>query len=108
MPFSSPFLPYHNSAGQTKIFNSPSRRRGVVGNEVDGQHHKVRPGGGKVSVKAGGIHRFNVHRESQGAMTVYLSASDSGLNYQLDRVFFEDWYGYWHDALLHEGKINFI
>ncbi|KAF6823071.1 hypothetical protein CPLU01_11634 [Colletotrichum plurivorum] len=28
--------------------------------------------------------------------------------YQLDRVFFENWYGYWHDALLYERKKNFI
>jgi hypothetical protein len=41
-------------------------------------------------------------------MTVYLSASDSGNDYQLDRVFFENWYGYWHDALLHDGGLDWI
>jgi len=41
-------------------------------------------------------------------MTVHLSASDSGMDYKLDRVFFENWYGYWHDALLHHGKMNYI
>ena len=41
-------------------------------------------------------------------MTVYLSASDAGMDYQLDRIFFENWYGYWHDALLHDGGISLL
>lgn len=79
-----------------------------MGIEVDGQHRKVYPSDGEVSVKAGSVHRFYIHPDSPLEMTVFLSASDSGMDYQLDRVFFENWYGYWHDALLHEGKLDFI
>ncbi|EMR67310.1 putative cupin -type protein [Eutypa lata UCREL1] len=167
MPLFRPFVPYHNSAGQTKIvkfgglltteflepppgrcflfrqtykqtldgpipdnlrqlIESPMRpmgpllhfhqfqteyfrvESGVMGIELNGQHRKVYPENGEISVKAGGIHRFYIHPDSPGEMTVYLSASDSGMDYQLDRIFFENWYGYWHDALLHEGKLNFL
>lgn len=98
-----PLLHFHQF--QTEYFRVES---GVMGIEVDGEHRKVYPRDGEVSVKAGAIHRFYIHPDSPGDMTVYLSASDSGLDYQLDRVFFENWYGYWHDALLHEGKMDFI
>ncbi|KAK8041116.1 hypothetical protein PG994_014123 [Apiospora phragmitis] len=167
MPVFRPFVPYHNSAGQTKIIkfgglltteflepppgrcflfrqtykqdlqgpipqnlrrliDSPSRpmgpllhfhqfqteyfrvESGIMGIELNGKHRVVTPEDGEISVKAGGIHRFYIHPDSPDDMTVYLSASDSGMDYQLDRIFFENWYGYWHDALLHEGKLNFI
>ncbi|KAK0634260.1 hypothetical protein B0T17DRAFT_512853 [Bombardia bombarda] len=168
MPLFRPFVPYHNSAGQTtivkfgglltteflepapgrcflfrqtykhnlegtaipdnlrKLIDSPRKpggpllhfhqfqteyfrvEQGIMGIEVNGVHKIVKPEDGEVSVKAGSIHRFYIHPDSPGDMTVYLSASDSGMDYQLDRIFFENWYGYWHDALLHEGKLNFI
>jgi hypothetical protein len=41
-------------------------------------------------------------------MVIILSASDPGLDYQLDRVFFENWYGLWHDYLVYEGKMDLI
>jgi hypothetical protein len=85
-----PLLHFHQF--QTEYFRVES---GIMGIEVNGEHRKVYPEDGEVSVKA-------------GEMTVYLSASDSGMDYQLDRIFFENWYGYWHDALLHEGKLSFI
>lgn len=98
-----PLLHFHQF--QTEYFKVES---GIMGIEVNGEHRKVYPEDGEVSVKAGAIHRFYIHPDSPGDMTVFLSASDSGLDYQLDRVFFENWYGYWHDALLHEGRLDFI
>ena len=77
-----------------------------MGIERDGITRKVTAADGEVSAKAGQIHRFFIHPESTEDMTVYLSASDSGKDYQLDRIFFENWYGYWHDALLHDGGLN--
>lgn len=62
----------------------------------------------EISCKAGNIHRFFIHSYSREIMTVILSALDSGVDYQLDRVFFENWYGYWHDALLYQGGLGFI
>ena len=79
-----------------------------MGIQVDGSERKVTAEDEEVSVKAGSIHQFFIHPESPGDMTVYLSASDSGLDFQLDRIFFENWYGYWHDALLHGGGLNFL
>ena len=79
-----------------------------MGIEVDGVISEVRAEDGEISVKAGSIHRFFIHPESPGQMTVYLSASDAGSDYQLDRIFFENWYGYWHDALLHDGGLNLL
>ena len=77
-----------------------------MGIERDGVISKITAADDEVSAKAGQIHRFFIHPESTEDMTVYLSASDSGKDYQLDRIFFENWYGYWHDALLHDGGLN--
>lgn len=63
---------------------------------------------GETSVKAGHIHAFWIDDATADYMTVILSASDSGMDYQLDRVFFENWYGYWSDGLLHEGGLDWI
>ena len=79
-----------------------------MGINVDGQVKRLTPEDGEVSVKAGSIHNFFIHPDSEESMTVYLSASDSGMDYQLDRIFFENWYGYWHDALLHGGGLDWI
>jgi hypothetical protein len=98
-----PLLHFHQF--QTEYFRVES---GVMGIELNGVHKTIYPEDGEISVKAGSVHRFYIHPDSPKEMTVYLSASDSGMDYQLDRIFFENWYGYWHDALLHEGKLNFI
>lgn len=95
--------PLHFHQFQTEYFRVDS---GLMGIEVDGVKRSVAAEDGEISVKAGSVHQFFIHPSSPGDMTVYLSASDSGLDYQLDRVFFENWYGYWHDALLHDGGLN--
>ena len=97
--------PLHFHQFQTEYFRV---EKGVMGIEVDGQKKRVVPEDGEISVKAGSIHQFFIHPDSPHEMTVYLSASDSGLDYQLDRIFFENWYGYWHDALLHDRGLDWI
>lgn len=79
-----------------------------MGIDIDGVQKMIAAEDGEISVKAGSVHQFFIHPNSPGDMTVYLSASDAGLDYQLDRVFFENWYGYWHDALLHDGGLDFF
>ena len=79
-----------------------------MGIEIDGARKSVTSDDGEISVKAGSIHQLFIHPDSLGDMTVYLSASDAGMDFQLDRIFFENWYGYWHDALLHDGGLNFL
>ena len=79
-----------------------------MGIEVNGTTRSVTRDDGEISVKAGSIHQFFLHPDSPGDMTVYLSASDAGMDYQLDRIFFENWYGYWHDALLHDNGLSLL
>ena len=79
-----------------------------MGIEIDGRTKRIVPEDGEISVKAGSLHQFFMHPDCTKSMTVYLSASDSGMDFQLDRVFFENWYGYWHDALLHDGGLDWI
>ncbi|KAJ4993961.1 hypothetical protein SVAN01_00438 [Stagonosporopsis vannaccii] len=97
--------PPHFHQFQTEYFRVES---GIMGISVDGKQKVVTAEDGEVSVKAGSIHNFFIHPSSPEKMTVYLSASDSGMDYQLDRIFFENWYGYWHDALLHGGGLDWI
>ncbi|KAI2730814.1 hypothetical protein CBS147332_2666 [Penicillium roqueforti] len=97
--------PPHFHQFQTEYFRAG---QGVLGIAVDGVVRRITPEDGEISVKAGSVHNFFIHPDSPESMTVYLSASDSGNDYQLDRVFFENWYGYWHDALLHDGGIDWI
>jgi len=97
--------PPHFHQFQTEYFRVES---GLMGIQVDGVTRTVTAEDGEVSVKAGSIHQFYIHPDSPVEMTVYLSASDSGMDYQLDRIFFENWYGYWHDALLHDGGLDFF
>ena len=98
-----PLLHFHQF--QTEYFRVES---GVMGIEVDGASRRVTSEDGEISVKAGSIHQFFIHPDSPGPMTVYLSASDAGMDFQLDRIFFENWYGYWHDALLHHGGLSLL
>ncbi|KAL8792096.1 MAG: hypothetical protein Q9195_005271 [Heterodermia aff. obscurata] len=98
-----PLLHFHQF--QTEYFRVEA---GLMGIEVNGATRSVTRDDGEISVKAGSIHRFFIHPDSPGDMTVYLSASDAGMDYQLDRIFFENWYGYWHDALLHDGGLSLL
>lgn len=77
-----------------------------MGISVDGVRKKVTAEDGEMTVKAGSIHQFWIHPESPEQMTFCASAADSGIDYSIDRVFFENWYGYWNDALLHDGGLN--
>ena len=82
--------------------------QGIMGVKVDGKQYKKTPEDPEFLVPAGTFHGFYRHPDSPGPMTVLLSASDSGNDYKLDRVFFENWYGFWHDSLLYHGKMNYI
>lgn len=55
---------------------------------VDGVVKKLTNEDGETSVKAGHIQAFWIDDSTPDYMTVILSASDQGMDYQLDRVFF--------------------
>jgi hypothetical protein len=97
--------PVHFHQFQTEYF---SVQYGICIVEINGVPTVLRPEDGEISCKAGNIHAFYIHPDSPEKMTIILSASDAGNDYQLDRVFFENWYGYWHDALLHGGGLDLI
>ncbi|KAJ2990549.1 hypothetical protein NUW58_g2893 [Xylaria curta] len=98
--------PLHIHRFQTEYSRVESGIMGIVDDK--GHHHKVYPEDGEFIIPAGSLHRFHIHPDSPGEMTVCFSASDAGMDYQLDRVFFENWYGYWHDSLLHDGGMGLI
>ncbi|KAJ5758749.1 hypothetical protein N7520_005905 [Penicillium odoratum] len=97
--------PLHFHPFQNEYFRVEQGRMCV---EMDGVLRTLTPADGEVMGRAGSIHRFYIAPDSTEDMIIILSASDSGLDYQLDRVFFENWYGLWHDYLVHEGKMDLI
>ncbi|KAL1636604.1 hypothetical protein SLS56_001189 [Neofusicoccum ribis] len=100
-----PATPYpHIHKYQTEYFRVES---GILGITVEGEYRRYMPEDGGFTVNAGTIHQFRIDADSPEEMTVVLSASDAGMDYQLDRVYLENWHGYWHDVMLHEGgKMN--
>ncbi|KAF2636136.1 hypothetical protein P280DRAFT_534017 [Massarina eburnea CBS 473.64] len=96
--------PVHFHPFQTEYF---SVEEGMMGIERNGVITTITPESGEVSAKPGTLHRFFIHPDSK-TMTIYISVSDAGLDYQLDRCFFENWYGYWHDALLYGNGVSFL
>lgn len=97
--------PVHFHPFQNEYFRVEQGRMYV---EINGVLRTLTPEDGEVMARAGSIHRFYIAPDSTEDMIIILSASDPGLDYQLERVFFENWYGLWHDYLVHEGKMDFI
>ncbi|KAF2501078.1 hypothetical protein BU16DRAFT_546460 [Lophium mytilinum] len=97
--------PTHFHQFQTEYFKV---EEGICIVEINGVPRNVTPDDEEISCKPGNVHAFYIHPDSPEKMTILLSASDTGMDYQLDRVFFENWYGYWHDALLYRGGLDLI
>lgn len=98
--------PLHIHMFQTEYSKVEKGIMGVV--DDAGRHRKVTPEDPEFIIPAGSLHRFYIHPDSPVEMIVRFSASDAGMDYQLDRVFFENWYGYWHDSLVHDGGMGLI
>ncbi|KAI0108851.1 hypothetical protein GGR51DRAFT_570116 [Nemania sp. FL0031] len=98
--------PTHFHPYQNEWYRVESGRMCV---EIDGVLKTLTPEDGEVFGRAGSIHRFFISPDSTEDMVAIISGSDPGLDFQLDRVFFENWYGLWHDYLVHEdGKMDLI
>ncbi|KAL7622425.1 hypothetical protein AAE478_007930 [Parahypoxylon ruwenzoriense] len=98
--------PAHFHPYQNEWYRVESGRMCV---EIDGKLKILTPEDGEVFGRAGTIHRFFISPDSTEDMVAIISGSDPGLGYQLDRVFFENWYGLWHDYLVYEdGRIDLI
>ncbi|GME33701.1 putative cupin -type protein [Neofusicoccum parvum] len=92
--------PLHFHPWQNEWFRCVSGRMGI---EIDGKTRILTPEDGEIMGRAGCVHRFFLAPDSTEDMTVVLSASDTGDNYMLDRIFFENWYGMWHDGIVSNG-----
>ena len=77
--------------------------KGRMGLEVNGKAKIVTPEDGVIVGPAGCLHRFWVAEDSVEDMIIVLNATDAAIDYQLDRVFFENWYGFRQDSLT-QGK----
>ncbi|KAI1371045.1 hypothetical protein F4677DRAFT_450756 [Hypoxylon crocopeplum] len=98
--------PVHFHPFQNEWFRVEQGRMCV---EIDGRLKTLTPEDGEVFGRAGCIHRFFIAPDSTEDMVAIISGSDPGRDYQLDRIFFENWYGLWHDYLVHEdGKMDMI
>ena len=102
--------PTHFHVHQTERFRV---EQGRIGIEVNGKSRIVTPADGVVVCHAGNLHRFWVDvegedGEQQEDVVLLLNATDSGKDFVLDRVFFENWYGMRYDSLTYGKGIDFI
>ena len=62
--------------------------------------------------RAGNLHRFWVDVEDEDGkqedVALLLNATDSGKDFVLDRVFFENWYGMRYDSLTYGEGIDLV
>lgn len=83
-----------------------------MGIEVNGKSRIVTPADGVVVCHAGNIHRFwcdVLDEEGKSEdLVLLLNATDSGKDFVLDRVFFENWYGMRYDSLTYGKGIDLI
>ena len=74
----------------------------------------VTPEDGVVVCRAGNLHRFWVDVEGEDGdgeqedVVLLLNATDSGKDFVLDRVFFENWYGMRYDSLTYGEGIDLV
>ena len=102
--------PMHFHAHQTERFRV---ERGRIGIEQDGKSIVVGPEDGVVVCRAGTLHRFWVDVEGEDGgeqedVVLLLNATDSGKDFVLDRVFFENWYGMRYDSLMFGQGIDLV
>ena len=83
-----------------------------MGIEINGKSSIVTPADGVIVCRAGNLHRFwvDVEREDgeQEDVVLLLNATDSGKDFVLDRVFFENWYGMRYDSLTFGEGIDLV
>lgn len=70
------------------------------------------PEDGVVVCRAGNLHRFWVDVDGEDGeqedVVLLLNATDSGKDFVLDRVFFENWYGMRYDSLTYGDGIDLV
>ncbi|KAI1656396.1 hypothetical protein F4813DRAFT_364230 [Daldinia decipiens] len=101
--------PIHFHANQDEFIQATE---GKVGLEVDGMEHVLLPGEDEYRIEAWENHRsYPIEQERQEGKTIVkflLSGAKSSEVYELNTLFFENWYKYQEHVAKNGGKINII
>lgn len=87
--------------------------KGKMGLELDGKEYVLSPGDGPMSIKPYVNHRsypLELERQNDGDTVVefLLSGEKTDSVFELNPVFFENWYKYQDDVVVHGAKIDLI
>lgn len=98
--------PLHWHPYQTEFFEVLA---GSLTVEIEGEDIELTPASAKLGVRPGLNHRLYPTPNSAGTeLVVLLSATDAGIPFQLDLAFFENWYAYQDEILVHGGAVDII
>lgn len=98
--------PLHWHPYQTEFFQVLA---GSLTVEIEGEEIELTPESAKLGVKPGLNHRlYPTPSSTEAELVVLLSATDAGIPFQLDLAFFENWYAYQDEILVHGGAVDII
>lgn len=98
--------PLHWHPYQTEYFEVLA---GSLTVEIEDEEIELTPESAKLSVQPGLNHRlYPTPSATEGDLIMLLSATDSGIPFQLDLAFFENWYAYQDEILVHGGTPDVI
>ena len=83
---------------------------GKLGVEIDGQERVIGPDDGEVMVEPWQHHRLYpaTMADATNKCRFLLSGQQSEEAYELDTLFFENWYGYQNEVVLQKRKMDWI
>jgi len=82
---------------------------GALAVEVEGVEHILQPGDPEFVLQRGVNHRlYPPSNEASSKVRCVLSAEETPSAFALDLVFFENWYAYQEQVVVHGAKLNLI
>lgn len=85
--------------------------QGALGVEIEGVESVLRPGDGEFVIRRGVNHRLcfpSGDGASAEPIRFYISAERTAIPFALDLTFFENWYGYQEEVVVHGKKLDMI
>lgn len=85
--------------------------QGELGVEIEGVERVLRPGDGELVVRRGANHRLCFPSDANAStepIRFYVSAERTATAFALDLTFFENWYGYQEEVVVHGKKLDMI
>lgn len=80
--------------------------------EVEGQEHVLTPKDGEVCIKPWTHHRILPMPPTDGPSgrrsVLTLSSTDSDQVFKLDEIFYENWYSYQEELIIHGGSLSLL